>query len=151
MTELEPLLVQVRAAVIQRHEVGEECVRIDCGPELRVRGRETDVEIIFRNLLDNAVKYSLPEPDVEVTATVAKGVVTVRVADNCPGIPLAQRNAVFRRFVRLGSELERSTPGTGLELFLVRALVKQMQGRVTAKGRLTQRGSIFEVELPASG
>ena len=151
VTELEPLLVQVRVAVIQRHEVGEECVRIDCGPELRVRGRETDVEIIFRNLLDNAVKYSLPEPDVEVTATVAKGVVTVRVADNGPGIPLAQRNAVFRRFVRLGSELERSTPGTGLGLFLVRALVKQMRGRVTAKGRLTQRGSIFEVELPASG
>jgi two-component system phosphate regulon sensor histidine kinase PhoR len=71
------------------------------------------------------------------------------VADNGPGIPLAQRHAVFRRFVRLGSELERSTPGTGLGLSLVRALVRQMRGKVTAKGRVGQRGSVFEVELPA--
>jgi signal transduction histidine kinase len=58
---------------------------------------------------------------------------------------------VFRRFVRLGSELERSTPGTGLGLFLVRSLVKQLRGKVTAKGRLTGQGSVFEVELPAAG
>ncbi|MFM1902196.1 MAG: Alkaline phosphatase synthesis sensor protein PhoR [Planctomycetota bacterium] len=151
VTEIGPLLEQARAAVTQRHGVGEASVRIDAEPGLRVRGRETDVEIVLRNLLDNAVKYSLPEPDVEVTAAVGKGIVTVRVADNGPGIPLAERNAVFRRFVRLGSELERSTPGTGLGLHLVRSLVKQMRGKVTAKGRLTQRGSIFEVELPAAG
>ena len=81
---------------------------------------------------------------------VLDGRVTVRVADNGPGIPLAERNAVFRRFVRLGSELERSTPGTGLGLFLVRSLVKQLRGKVAAKGRIGQRGSIFEVELPAA-
>jgi two-component system phosphate regulon sensor histidine kinase PhoR len=148
VTELEPLLLEARGAITQRHGVAAECVQISAEPGLRVRGRETDVEIVFRNLLDNAVKYSLPEPRVDVTASVDKGIVTVRVADNGPGIPLAERNAVFRRFVRLGSELERSTPGTGLGLFLVRSLVKQMRGTVTAKGRLTQRGSIFEVELP---
>jgi two-component system phosphate regulon sensor histidine kinase PhoR len=148
VTLLAPLLEQVRAGVVQRHGVPEAAVQIACPPGLLVRGREADVEIVFRNLIDNAVKYSLPEPAVEVTAAAAKGRVAVRVADNGPGIPLAQRNAVFRRFVRLGSELERSTPGTGLGLSLVRALVRQMRGKVTAKGRLTQRGSIFEVELP---
>jgi signal transduction histidine kinase len=150
VTELGPLLKSVRAAVTQRHAVAEGCVRVECGPGLVVKGRETDVEIVFRNLVDNAVKYSLPEPEVEVTATAAAGRVTVRVADNGPGIPLAERNAVFRRFVRLGSELERSTPGTGLGLFLVRSLVKQLRGKVAAKGRIGQRGSIFEVELPAA-
>ena len=137
--------------VLQRHAVKEESVRIECDPELKVRGREADIEIVFRNLLDNAVKYSLPEPRVEVTAAVERSTVTVRVADNGPGIPLSQRHAVFRRFVRLGSELERSTPGTGLGLFLVRSLVKQLRGKVTAKGRLTGQGSVFEVELPAAG
>jgi two-component system phosphate regulon sensor histidine kinase PhoR len=150
VTELGPLLELARAAVTQRHGVGAECVSIDAEPGLRVRGRETDVEIVFRNLIDNAVKYSLPQPLVEVSATAGKGIVVVRVADNGPGIPLSERNSVFRRFVRLGSELERSTPGTGLGLFLVRSLVRQMRGKVTAKGRLTQRGSIFEVELPAA-
>jgi len=150
LTRLEPLLEQVRAAVIQRHGVDEEAVQLACEPDIRVQGREADVEIVFRNLLDNAVKYSLPDPRVEVTAAAARGTATVRVADNGPGIPLAQRRAIFQRFVRLGSELERSTPGTGLGLFLVRSLVRQMGGRVTAKGRLTERGSIFEVELPAA-
>jgi len=150
VTELAPLLESVRAAVTQRHAVAADCVRVECGPGLVVKGRETDVEIVLRNLVDNAVKYSLPEPEVEVTAAAAAGRVTVRVADNGPGIPLAERHAVFRRFVRLGSELERSTPGTGLGLFLVRSLVKQLRGKVSAKGRIGQRGSIFEVELPAA-
>jgi signal transduction histidine kinase len=150
VTELRPLLESVRAAVTQRHAVAEDCVRLDCGPGLAVRGREADVEIVLRNLVDNAVKYSLPEPGVEVSAVAANGRVTVRVADNGPGIPLAQRHAVFGRFVRLGSELERSTPGTGLGLFLVRSLVKQLRGKVSAKGRIGQPGSIFEVELPAA-
>ena len=149
VTDLAPLLASVRAAVTKRHAVAEDCVRVECGPGLAVKGRETDVEIVFRNLIDNAVKYSLPEPEVEVTAAATAGRVAVRVADNGPGIPLAQRNAVFRRFVRLGSELERSTPGTGLGLFLVRSLVKQLRGKVSAKGRIGQQGSIFEVELPA--
>jgi two-component system, OmpR family, phosphate regulon sensor histidine kinase PhoR len=149
VTELTPLLEQVRAGVVQRHGLTEDCVSIACEPGLKVQGREADVEIVFRNLIDNAVKYALPEPEVEVEAAPGKGRVVVRVADNGPGIPLARRHAVFRRFVRLGSELERSTPGTGIGLSLVRALVRQMRGTVTAKGRLTQRGSIFEVELPA--
>jgi signal transduction histidine kinase len=149
VTPLAPLLEQVRRVVLQRHAVGGESVQVVCDQALAVRGREADVEIVFRNLIDNAVKYSLPEPRVEVTAAADRGTVTVRVADNGPGIPLAQRHAVFRRFVRLGSELERSTPGTGLGLFLVRSLVKQLRGKVSAKGQIGQRGSIFEVELPA--
>lgn len=149
-TALAPILEQVRAAVLQRYDMPEDAVRLVCEPGLAVLGPETDVEIVFRNLLDNAVKYSLPDPRVEVMASAGRGRATVRVADNGPGIPLAQRHAVFRRFVRLGNELERSTPGTGLGLFLVRSLVRQMRGKVAAKGRLTQRGSIFEVELPAA-
>ncbi len=150
VTPIGPVLEQVRAAVVQRYAVPDEAVRLVCEPGLLVKGPETEVEIVFRNVIDNAVKYSLPEPHVEVTATADRGQVIVRVADNGPGIPPAKRQAVFRRFVRLGSELERSTPGTGLGLFLVRSLVSQMRGKVTAKGRLTQRGSVFEVELPAA-
>jgi signal transduction histidine kinase len=151
ITPLAPVLEQVRAGILQRHDVSADSVRIDCPHELAVRGPETEVEIVFRNLIDNAVKYSMPEPKVEVTAMAWEGRVIVRVADNGPGIPVALRHAVFRRFVRLGSELERSTPGTGLGLYLVRSLVRQLRGKVTAQGRLTQRGSMFEVELPAAG
>jgi two-component system, OmpR family, phosphate regulon sensor histidine kinase PhoR len=151
VTPLEPVLERACATAVQRHGVAEASVRLDCAEaDLQVRGREADLDIVFRNLLDNAVKYSLPDPHVEVTAQRAdSGKVVVRVADNGPGIPIAQRSQVFRRFVRLGSELERSKPGTGLGLFLVRSLVKQLRGKVAVKGRFLDRGTVMEVELPS--
>jgi signal transduction histidine kinase len=148
---LEPVLARACDNAVRRYGVPEGSVRLDCDAGLRVRGREADLEIVFRNLVDNAVKYSLPDPIVEVTAQAAQqGRAMVRVADNGPGIPISQRTTIFRRFTRLGSELERSTPGTGLGLFLVRSLVKQLRGKVTVKGRLPDRGTIMEVEIPAA-
>jgi two-component system phosphate regulon sensor histidine kinase PhoR len=152
-TALEPVLRQVCAAALARHGAAPEAVTLDCAaaPGARVLARETDLEIVFRNLVDNAVKYAAPAPRVEVTAAAGpRGRVTVRVADNGPGIPVARRPDVFRRFVRLGSELERSTPGTGLGLFLVRSLVRQMRGTVGVRGRVPPPGTVFEVELRAA-
>jgi len=156
-TPIGAVLLQAREAVVQRYGVPPECVRLggqaggdgDAGP--RAVGREADLEIVFRNLIDNAVKYSLPDPRVEVDiSTSPRGRIVVRVTDNGPGIPIDERQNVFRRFVRLGSELERSTPGTGLGLFLVHSIVRQLRGRVVAKGRLPERGTIMEVELAAA-
>ena len=166
-TAIGPVLRQACEAAARRYGVAIECVQLniasdqaagagsESGPEagvvLRARGREADLEIVFRNLIDNAVKYSLPEPQVEVTAVpMPRGKMLVRVADNGPGSPIAERQNIFRRFVRLGSELERSTHGTGLGLFLVHAIVKQLRGRVVAKGRSPQGGTVMEVELPAA-
>ena len=153
VTPLVPVLERACATAVLRHGVAESCVRLDCGDTtgLLARGREADLEIVFRNLVDNAVKYSLPDPRVEVTAQQTPGGrLVVRVADNGPGIPISQRSHVFRRFVRLGDELERSTPGTGLGLFLVRSLVKQLRGTVAVKGRFLDRGTVMEVDLPAA-
>jgi len=150
-TPLEPILRRACETAVHRHGVPADRVRLgDGGPALHVRAGEADLEIIFRNLVDNAVKYSLPDPDVEVTAAAAGDRVVVRVADNGPGIPVAKRTAVFRRFLRLGDELERSTPGTGLGLFLVKSLVRQLRGKVSVHGRGGDRGTIMQVELPAA-
>ena len=152
-TAVEPVLRQVRDAVAQRYGVSADAITLTCTPPgLRAVARDADLEIVFRNLIDNAVKYSLPAPRVEVTAQpAAKGRLTVTVSDHGPGIPVSRRHDVFRRFVRLGSELERSTPGTGLGLFLVRSLVRQMRGRVTVQGRLPPPGTVFVVDLPSAG
>ena len=150
-TRIVPVLKEAAIRVADRHNVQRDCIVINVEKELEdvfVQGREADIEIVFRNLIDNAVKYSLPEPHVDTTVEVTKkSRVLVRVADNGPGIPLADRGQVFRRFVRLGSELERATPGTGLGLYLVKSIVKQLRGRVFVKGRLTKRGTIIEVDL----
>jgi signal transduction histidine kinase len=155
-TPLEPVLRNAREAVAIRHGVPPDGIVLDCGAvgggtELAVRGRRADLDIVFRNLIDNAVKYSLPDPRVEVTVeSLPRGRVVVRVADNGPGIPPGERKHVFRRFARLGSELERSAPGTGLGLFLVKSIVGQLRGRVTIKDRTPSTGTVLEVELPGS-
>ncbi len=116
-----------------------------------VRARPVDLEIIFRNLVDNALKYSGDQPEIEIESRVdGDDTVLVRIADNGPGIPGPMRRKIFWRFFRIGSELERSKSGTGLGLFIVRTLVRRLRGRITVRGRGSQPGTEFEVELPLS-
>jgi signal transduction histidine kinase len=114
-----------------------------------VPGRPIDVEMVFRNLIDNAVKYSGPQAKVTVDSWAnGRGMVVTRVSDSGPGIPAKLRRKIFGRFVRLGNELERVQAGTGLGLFIVRTLVLRMRGKITVRGRGSQPGTVFEVELP---
>ena len=134
----------------QRHNVPESTIQLRLQPTM-VRARPADLEIIFRNLMDNALKYSGDKPQVEVeTAHDGNGRVVARIGDNGPGIPAPLRRKIFGRFVRLGSELERKTAGTGLGLYIVRMLVKRQGGKIQVRNREPAPGTVFEVELPAS-
>ena len=147
--ELAALLTRCAESTCQRYRLPPDAIRQHLEPAW-VRGRPIDLEMIFRNLLDNAVKYAGQSPEVAVDLLAGgNGRVRVRISDNGPGIPAKLRRKIFGRFVRLGSELERSKPGTGLGLYLVRTLVKRMHGRITVRGRGSQPGTVFEVELPA--
>ncbi len=146
--EMAALLERCVQTVCQRYHLPPETIRRQFEPAW-VRARPADLEIVFRNLLDNAVKYAGREPEVGVELAGRDGRVLVRVSDNGSGISAALRRKIFGRFVRLGNELERSKPGTGLGLYLVRTLVKRMQGKIRVSGRSPQPGTVFEVDLPA--
>jgi signal transduction histidine kinase len=74
------------------------------------------------NLLDNAIKYT-PDPSaVKLSVSGNDQQFSITVSDNGPGIPEHERERVFERFVRL--ENERNTPGNGLGLSLVQAVVR---------------------------
>jgi len=108
---------------------------------------------LFRNLIDNGVKYGGSPPLVEVAADCDdSGSVCVTVRDNGSGIPANLRRKVFGRFVRLGSELERSRPGTGLGLYLVRNITHALGGRINVSDAQQmdeqKPGTLFEVRLP---
>ena len=114
-----------------------------------VRAWRVDLDILFRNLIDNAVKYAGQEPQVEVSLRpAADGRAVVRIADNGRGIPHKFRRHIFHRFERLGLELEREKPGTGLGLYIVRNLARRLRAKVRVRDRDGGPGTVFEVQLP---
>ncbi len=115
-----------------------------------VRCRRVDLELVFRNLIDNAVKYAATDnPQVEIKMDLSvPGRVIVRVSDNGRGIPAEQRRKIFGRFVRLGDELERDKPGTGLGLYIVRTLLSRLRSQIQVRDRVAGEGTMFEVNLP---
>ncbi len=146
------VLLRCIQAVRTRYRLAEDRIRLT-GPDARIRARQVDLEMIFRNLLDNAVKYGGEEPLVEVRTRWERGTkprLIVQVADNGKGIPIGQRRRIFRRFERLGVELERTKPGTGLGLYIVGTLVRRLRGSIRVLGRAGEAGTVFEVAIPAS-
>jgi two-component system phosphate regulon sensor histidine kinase PhoR len=146
--ELSAVLTSCAETVCLRYHLPLSTVRVDATPAV-LRARPIDVEMIFRNLIDNAVKYGGTEPVVNVESHLVGNQVVAHITDNGRGIPPKLRRKIFGRFVRLGSELERSQAGTGLGLFIVRTLVKRLNGTVAVRGRSDQSGTVFEVRLPA--
>lgn len=142
------LLRECAATVCLRYRVPSDIVRLDLQPCV-VRARRVDLEMIFRNLIDNAVKYAGSQPEVEVTLrSESDGCTLTRIGDNGRGIPQKLRRKIFGRFVRLGLELQREKPGTGLGLYIVRTLVKRLGGRVRVHDREAGSGTVFEIQLP---
>ena len=131
-----------------RYRVPADTMRLDLAPAT-IFARPMDVEMVFRNLIDNAIKYGGAKPVVEVESHAnGNGTVVTRIIDNGRGIPKQLRRKIFGRFVRLGSELERSRTGTGLGLFIVRTAVKRLHGKIDVRDRLDGSGTVFEVRLP---
>ncbi|MGQ9831561.1 MAG: sensor histidine kinase [Thermochromatium sp.] len=85
---------------------------------------EGDRDLLFQvmaNLVDNAIKYTQPGGHIQLTVETTDGQALVVVADNGPGIPPEFREQVFQRFFRIDDS--RGTPGSGLGLSLVQAIV----------------------------
>ena len=146
--ELAEFLRQCAEETRLRHRAAEGSIVVHAEPAI-VRTRRVDVDMIFRNVIDNAFKYGGSEPKIEVISRPAEeGVIVTEVTDRGPGIPFRFRQKIFRRFVRLGSELEREKPGTGLGLYIVYTLVRRMRGKVRVLDQQSGPGTVFEISLP---
>ena len=132
-----------------RHQLPGECISYQ-GPEsLVVPGDASALETAVLNLLDNAVKYSKENVQVDVELlSNGDGQAHLRVRDEGIGMSRAQLRFIFNRFYRIGAEVRRSRTGTGLGLFIVKSVVKGHRGSITADSGGPDRGSTFVVTLP---
>ena len=134
-----------------RNQLAPESIRYVGVESLFVMGDAIALETALLNLLDNAVKYSKDKVDVEVHLEHdASGRAALKVRDHGIGISRAQLAFIFNRFYRIGSEVRRSRPGTGLGLFIVRSVVKGHHGSIVADSGGLDRGATFTITLPIS-
>ncbi|HYY03097.1 MAG TPA: GAF domain-containing protein [Gaiellaceae bacterium] len=101
-------------------------------------------------LVENALKYSPAGGTVTVAARRKEDTVEVRVVDEGIGIPLVERERIFRKFYRAESTVRDGGGGTGLGLFIAKELVTAMGGRIWVESE-EGGGSSFTFELPAHG
>lgn len=116
------------------------------GDEAVVLGDPTLLSVLLRNLLDNAIRYSPAASEVEVSITCARGVVTLRVTDNGPGIPEDERARVFDRFYRVIGSTEE---GSGLGLSIVRRIADLHHATTRLLQGSRGRGLAVEVSFSA--
>jgi len=110
-------------------------------------GDEARLTQVLSNLLSNAIKYSPSGGRVRVSGAVSPSEVTVSVADDGSGIPAPDLPHVFERFYRADTDLTRRVKGTGLGLFLAKAVVEAHGGRIWVESP-PSRGAIFSFALP---
>jgi signal transduction histidine kinase len=148
----EVILNCARSAAVSHKLDIDEVFRLSLTP-IKVNSRRIVLEMIFRNLLDNAIKYGGQSPRVDVELfRNERGRIVARVIDYGKGIDPEDRSKIFKIFYRGGNELERLNKGTGLGLYIVRTLVYLLKGkvRVLSHRNPENTGSVFEVELPES-
>ncbi len=134
------------------HAAGEHPIEFRLPAELPlVRADAAQLERVFSNLIENAIKFSPPGAPVRITGGASAGRVAVRVADQGSGIPRRYRSQVFEPFFRgrdAGAGTGDGASGSGLGLAICRGFVEANGGRIVLQtGRDT--GTIFTVSFPA--
>jgi two-component system sensor histidine kinase KdpD len=106
------------------------------------------IEQVLINLLENAIKYTPPHSPIELSATGARDIVTVTLADRGPGIPSGDEQRIFDKFYRARSG--NGSGGVGLGLTICRGIVEAHGGRLWVENR-PGGGAAFRFTLPLEG
>jgi two-component system, OmpR family, phosphate regulon sensor histidine kinase PhoR len=146
--ELHELLLLCAESACRHHKVVLSDVFRFNSTAVVLKSRRLVLEMIFGNLMDNAVKYGGKVPVVVVdTHLRGRDRVVVRIQDNGPGVSKEDRSRIFQMFFRGNDELQRTRTGTGLGLYIVKTLVGILKGRITVHDASSGTGTVFEVML----
>jgi signal transduction histidine kinase len=155
--QLVPQPIDVRAAVTaavaeidERARLRDIAVTLDVAEDLTLNVDPVVIETALRNLLDNAVKACVAARSGAVTVRAAResGGVAIAVHDDGLGFPPEEAAMIFEKFHRVGDELRRTMPGTGLGLYIVKRLVELSGGTIAANSAGHGRGATVTIRWP---
>jgi len=142
---------QVALATTQRH-LAPDTVRLmptaEPSAAVDVFGDRLELGSAIMNLIDNAVKYSGDQVEVEIEVISHGRLVSVRVTDRGPGLPADELKRVFKRFYRVPGALTQRVKGTGLGLYIVHSAARRHGGRAYATSHGPGTGTTFHLDLP---
>jgi signal transduction histidine kinase len=121
------------------------------GAGMRVLGSAEDLRTAVFNVLDNAIKYSGERVDVRVRLNMPdEKRLLLSVQDQGIGIPSDDLKSIFKRFYRVSHRSLAHVKGTGLGLFIVKAIAQKHGGKVFAASAGEGEGATITMELPRS-
>jgi len=151
-----PLLLSVARDLAPASEARGVMVAVDASESLEISGDRRRLSQVFRNLVDNAVKFSPPGQRVDVlaeggepAAAGGSSPVLIHVVDRGIGIPRSEQDRIFQRFYRVDPSRAKSVPGTGLGLAIVKHILILHGGTIRVDSE-PGKGSRFTVTLPAA-
>ena len=118
-----------------------------------VCGDERRLTQVLNNLISNAIKYSPDGGRIDVSGRIHADYVTLSIRDEGIGIPRHEQHRIFEKFARLDNALSRKTEGTGLGLFLTKAIIEAHGGSIWFSDNGGQEkddhpGTTFTFSLP---
>jgi two-component system sensor histidine kinase SenX3 len=134
-----------------RHHLPPEALRFAAPPpdDLIVMGNPEELRTAIFNLFDNAIKYSGENKDIVVDVRTPNiDTISLSVCDRGIGISRPELKRIFNRFYRVQSPATGQVKGTGLGLFIVRAVARRYGGDAFAESEGEGRGSTFTLKLP---
>jgi two-component system, OmpR family, sensor histidine kinase SenX3 len=147
---LTALLRECAERIRHRYDLPESVISLPAAEDkIKISGDPDELQAVFMNLLDNAVKYS--QENVKISLNVRnlnEKFVIVRIKDSGIGMPTTELKRIFRRFYRVPNRATQKAKGTGLGLFIVRSIVDKHGGKIWAESGGLSKGSSFMVKLP---
>ncbi len=119
----------------------------DVFPEVHLTADPEQLQQVFVNILDNAIKYTPPGGEVRLSCEMRQGWVTIDVEDNGIGIPEQDRKRIFEKFYRVDRPDVEKEKGTGLGLAIVKGITEAHGGEIQVEST-EDLGSKFTLRLP---